>query len=415
MTDQGMVTVIQGDTHVRARDAREPGHFWADNELIGYLPQIGPMGFTLYMLLAFHAKNNTGRAWPSVATLAKEMGVSEPSVLKYTEVLETAKLIVVTRPQSVSKNGKVVRHNCTYTLINLKHQAEKQAGGGKNILPGVVKEFYQGGKRDLPGVVNDVEYNNTKNNKTKRTKRNTSLPVAIAPATDEPQKQINAVLKKVEQDQNTQPIPSNPGVLKEEKVSMPPATSTEARYVSRRMDLDSFTHVEHLVSAKVKTPHPVCKRCKEKLSEGTISQTPAAGVVYTRCAETAKKPKVPAINKPLLDAIAIHIEGIQPDLAGGLTGTLAGLAGQVWKRKLGIQTLNAEQYNSIARSIPRFLEWYRVECQGCSPPKDKNKFESWYAKFCSAPHSAPGDDTDLKAKQESEQKQAMKEAYGFEV
>src|SRR5579859_4294234 len=92
------------------------------------------------------------------------------------------------------------------------------------------------------------------------------------------------------------------------------------------------------------------------------------------------KTKRPSINKPLLDAIAQHIEKIDPSMANGYTGVLAGKAGDVWKRKLNRDSLTAEDYASIARSIPVFMEWYRKECPGL-PLRNKETFEGRYTQF----------------------------------
>lgn len=105
---------------------------------------------------------------------------------------------------------------------------------------------------------------------------------------------------------------------------------------------------------------------------------------YTPCPDCLRivnEPKPVPITKALNDAVAMHIEKIDPALAGGLTGTLAQKIAGVWRKKLGIDKLTAEHYQSIARSIPKFVEAYKAACEGCDVPKSPDKVESWYAQL----------------------------------
>lgn len=99
--------------------------------------------------------------------------------------------------------------------------------------------------------------------------------------------------------------------------------------------------------------------------------------------KTAKprKPKADPITKALNEAIATHIQGIDPALAGGLTGTLAQKAAGIWRKRLGKDGLTRDEYAAVARSIPRFVEVYKRECEGCDLPTSPDKFESWYSKL----------------------------------
>lgn len=64
------------------RDTRQPGHFWADNEVLDvYGPRLGVYGFAVYMVLARHAQNGSGEARISVRKVAKFMAISHSSVL----------------------------------------------------------------------------------------------------------------------------------------------------------------------------------------------------------------------------------------------------------------------------------------------------------------------------------------------
>jgi DNA-binding MarR family transcriptional regulator len=59
------------------RDTRQPGHFWADNELIDvYGPQLGAHGIAVYMALARKAINGTGECRISMRSIAGQIGIS---------------------------------------------------------------------------------------------------------------------------------------------------------------------------------------------------------------------------------------------------------------------------------------------------------------------------------------------------
>lgn len=91
-----------------------------------------------------------------------------------------------------------------------------------------------------------------------------------------------------------------------------------------------------------------------------------------------------SIDQDLKDAVAEHIEKIDPKLGGGLTGTLAQKIAGVWRKKLNRQKLTADEYARIARSVPKFVEAYKEACDGCDVPKTPDKVESWYAQLLPA-------------------------------
>lgn len=70
------------------RDTRQPGHFWADNELIDiYGPRIGPHGLAVYMALARRAINGTGECKLSMRTIAAQIAMSVGGVSNAMTVL----------------------------------------------------------------------------------------------------------------------------------------------------------------------------------------------------------------------------------------------------------------------------------------------------------------------------------------
>lgn len=179
----------------KVRDIRQPGHFWADNEVVDdYLPAIGVYGFAVYMLLAKYADAKTGQCDPSVGGMATKLGLSDPTVRKALDKLEACGLIRV-KHRRREKNGKLINQTSVYTLLAVeKHQRDIPTKGDlvpnevdhptKPDLPGVLNEVYQGTKGDLPGVLNHVSRNNTHKNKTQLTRGGEGQPdsPALTPA-----------------------------------------------------------------------------------------------------------------------------------------------------------------------------------------------------------------------------------------
>jgi hypothetical protein len=144
-------------TDMAVRDTRNPGHFWADNEVVdNYLPQIGAYGFAVYMLLCRHARGVHSKV--AVSVMAKELAVSEPTIRKALNTLVKVKLVESNDVEHTAK---------TYTLLDVKSQVR-----GKPDLGLGVNDVDPRTKPDLPLGVNDVDpiKTNTKTSKTEKTK-----------------------------------------------------------------------------------------------------------------------------------------------------------------------------------------------------------------------------------------------------
>lgn len=128
-------------------DARRHDFFIIDNEVVDNY-KLGPYAGWLYVVIVRHVNQKSNEAFPSLSTLAKETGMSEPSVIKYLAVLEQQGLIRIEKHKH--ENG--VHDKNHYVALAVPKQ--------------VVKEVNQGGNSDLPGVVKEVESNNTNKNKT---------------------------------------------------------------------------------------------------------------------------------------------------------------------------------------------------------------------------------------------------------
>lgn len=177
-------------THVR--DSRQPGHFWADNEIVDdYLPQIGVYGFAVYMLLAKYADAKTGQCDPSVEGMARKLNLSAPTVRKALDTLESEGLITIKRRRR-ERDGKLINQTSVYTLLAVDKRQSDAPGkrglvpsdidqGTQPDLPPLVNVVDQGTKGGLPGVLNHVSSNKTHENKKEGVREN---PVPTLPAVD---------------------------------------------------------------------------------------------------------------------------------------------------------------------------------------------------------------------------------------
>lgn len=87
----------------QGKDARRPGWFWADNTLIDvYAPRIGAHGIAVYMMLVRHL-NGDGACWPSMATIARTLGISRRKVVDCIKRLQDEGLIDVENREADKK------------------------------------------------------------------------------------------------------------------------------------------------------------------------------------------------------------------------------------------------------------------------------------------------------------------------
>jgi hypothetical protein len=81
---------------MQVRDGRPKNFFWCDNIVIDkYARQLGPYALSVYMAMLRHADNRTQSCFPSLKTLAEELGMGKDSVIKAIGALKKAKLISV--------------------------------------------------------------------------------------------------------------------------------------------------------------------------------------------------------------------------------------------------------------------------------------------------------------------------------
>lgn len=127
------------------RDARQPNHFWTDNEIyLEYSPIIGVYAFAVYCALCYHVDSNA-QAYPSHALLARQLKISRNTVRQALAVLADVGLIRI-EPR-ITKAGDATSN--LYTLANVKslHQLSQPGGGSPRDLRHVAE---MGGSPDDP-------------------------------------------------------------------------------------------------------------------------------------------------------------------------------------------------------------------------------------------------------------------------
>ncbi|HEX5433538.1 MAG TPA: hypothetical protein VFY05_04820 [Candidatus Angelobacter sp.] len=109
------------DEAARVRDSRQPGHCWADNEIIAvYGQQLGPYGVAVYMVFSMVAKNGTGECNITLRQIAKLLDMSPSRVLKSVDTL--MELGLVSQTHKSNGDGKP----STYTLMSVDKITKEQ-------------------------------------------------------------------------------------------------------------------------------------------------------------------------------------------------------------------------------------------------------------------------------------------------
>lgn len=133
------------------RDEREPGHFWADNEVYDhYGKRIGPTGLAVYMGLCRYSK--AGVSWPSIKRLADDLGIkSEQTVRK---ALATLKEVGLIRIEERPADPAAKRGTQTHRFFILKVEKDKREtvrpdGGVQNMYPPPLQIMHRGGYMKL--------------------------------------------------------------------------------------------------------------------------------------------------------------------------------------------------------------------------------------------------------------------------
>lgn len=137
--------MAEQDDVIEIRDHRQPGWFWAQNEVLDeHGREIGPVGVAVYMVLARYALNRTQEAWPGLRKIAAMIGTRRKQVRPAIVKLEELGLITV---------EKRVRRSSVYTLLDLKGGGVGETPPSERVgseEPQVGSEEPQGGVGETP-------------------------------------------------------------------------------------------------------------------------------------------------------------------------------------------------------------------------------------------------------------------------
>ena len=105
---------------IEIRDQRQKEWFWVDNEFLnGTAKLVGPVAALVYIALCRHSSNDTQTCFPSMETLAEEVGIkSRNTIAKGIKALERQGIIQIER-----KRNSVTGHseNNVYYLLSRKY------------------------------------------------------------------------------------------------------------------------------------------------------------------------------------------------------------------------------------------------------------------------------------------------------
>jgi hypothetical protein len=94
----------------RWRDSREPGHFWADNEIIiKFGPDLGAYGISVYMVVSMLARNDDGRFRITARQIAKLIGISPAQAARELNKLLTLELAIREYKATTNKEASEYR------------------------------------------------------------------------------------------------------------------------------------------------------------------------------------------------------------------------------------------------------------------------------------------------------------------
>jgi Helix-turn-helix domain len=151
---------------IRVISRRRPPWAWFDKRIITrYGRQLGPHGIAVYMALAVHVDGELQTCFPSYQTIAKQIGVSKPTVLKAIKLLLTLHLITKQAMQSPEGDpgpNLYVLLDIPATPIDLQATPPPDDLAPPELSTdqrGVGNDIDHPTQRPLPGVGNDVDPN----------------------------------------------------------------------------------------------------------------------------------------------------------------------------------------------------------------------------------------------------------------
>jgi DNA-binding MarR family transcriptional regulator len=109
---------------IEIRDIRDSDWYWISRSILeDFTPKIGVVGLALYNVYASYAREK-GVAFPSQEKIAKTLGISIPTLIKYNKILEENGLIKIERRRKVGKT------NIIYLLKLFKEGSKTALDGG---------------------------------------------------------------------------------------------------------------------------------------------------------------------------------------------------------------------------------------------------------------------------------------------
>ena len=138
---------------IEVRDKRQKGWSWFDNRVITRMAaRIGPHALSVYMALVTHSDEHTQTCYPSYHTLAKELGLSRPTVIKAIQTLVRTKLIHKSTRQATPGDADTN----LYTLLDVPWVVNEVDHEVVNDNDHLGNETYHGSQPHGLPVVNGV-------------------------------------------------------------------------------------------------------------------------------------------------------------------------------------------------------------------------------------------------------------------
>jgi hypothetical protein len=149
----------------KGKDARGPGWFWADNKVVdAYAAKIGIHALGVYMVLVRHL-NSDDECWPSGATIAKKLGISQRTVVKAIQTLAAEKLIEIT-PREAEGKGQISN---LYTVHRIGAPSDYESPPPMQEVHRGMNDVHSPPAPDAYPPMQEVHTNKTKGNKTQGT------------------------------------------------------------------------------------------------------------------------------------------------------------------------------------------------------------------------------------------------------
>lgn len=391
----------------QVRDVRRPGHFWADNEIVDdYLPGIGLHAFAVYMLLCKYA-DASGKCFPAVPTMAKQLGVSKPTIIKAINTLKDAQLISVEK--QAYDNGKQKTNE--YQL----RPVEKHRGKPDLPLPKARVNVVDpsGGKPDLRLGVNVVDPNNThiEQDPKKTLSPVANAPVESAPVADPPDVvAMRAVLQETmtQQERAEQEPQKEPPAEVKEVLPPPPALDPPPDgYVWIESSVSTLMGTAHLAPRDAKLPHALCKTHLKHIGMTHPTSAPCAACVALaakRAARAAKRkpdeppPSILHSSAELFEAVGAFCfdahDAADRNAVGGRIGKIRKALADYAVAKMGHDPTPDDVAQIVAR-VKELPADYRKRNRDAALPQTAETFMTAYLKLMNG-NGGSGNGTGIK-------------------